>query len=188
MNSQDKQYSETNFPERLFVLGAGPSLELLYPYREELDSWGHWAIMRSDIVQPFLQFIKPLYTIRYYPRGRQIDKTTGEQYNKAYGISLDRALGDMTNGHGGSIGLFVSQFQKFGGKELLCCGFDGTNEGYWRGQTTWNHQSSYQHNRDCNTMNKTSKEAWGSVKVFHVGATRYNIMTEISIEKIKNDI
>lgn len=60
-------YSDTSFPERLFLLGAGPSLESVFPYRQEMSSWGHWVVHRSDLVQPFLEFINPLYTLNYCP-------------------------------------------------------------------------------------------------------------------------
>ena len=53
MTSVDQIYSETNFPERLFVLGAGPSLELLYPHRRELSRWGHWAVMSSALFRVY---------------------------------------------------------------------------------------------------------------------------------------
>ena len=65
INNPYGKYSETNFPERLFVLGASPSLELLYPYREEMNEWGHWVIQHAAVVQPFLEFIQPLYNISY---------------------------------------------------------------------------------------------------------------------------
>ena len=181
MNSQDKQYSETNFPERLFVLGAGPSLELVYPHREGMDGWGHWAVQRADLVQPFLEFIDPLYTIGYWDSARQA--------NKGYGISLDEPLGDVTTG--GSLGGFVSQFQKFGGKELFLFGFDGTSSGYWRDNNR--HPSGGAaspgtfelHKKDRDAANKLS---WGSTNIYHLGKTRNNFMTEISIEELKRKV
>ncbi len=65
MTTSHEIYSETNFPERLFVIGASPSLELLYPYREEMHEWGHWAIQQAAVIKPFLEFIQPLYNISY---------------------------------------------------------------------------------------------------------------------------
>lgn len=178
MESQKEIYSDTNFPERLFVLGAGPSLELLYPYREEMDKWGYWAVQRSDLVQPFLDFTDPLYTIRYFhppERSHHVDP-------KTYGINLQNTLGDVKSG--GSIGAFISHFQKFGGKELFLFGYDGTNTGYWRGQSPtwcakWNAVAVYK--RDSDDMNKRN---WGSTKLYHLGKTNNNFMTEISIAEL----
>jgi hypothetical protein len=181
MNSQDKQYSEINFPERLFVLGAGPSLELLYPYREEMENWGHWAVQRVDLVQPFLEFIDPLYNIGYWPHARRV--------NKGYGIPLETPRGDLTTG--GTIGGVISQFQKFGGKELFLFGYDGTSSGYWRDNNR--HPSGgpvspgtfEQHIKDRDAANKLK---WDSTKVYHLGKTRNSFMTEISIEELKRRV
>ena len=116
-----------SFPERLFVMGAGPSLEILYEHRREANEWGDWAVMRSDLVQPLLEFIKPKYTIRYYSAIRHLNKT--------YGISLEEVHPD-TNGDGDSGGSslheFIYQFQDHGGKELFLFGFDGDSSGHWR--------------------------------------------------------
>ena len=70
------------YPKRLFVIGAGPSLEILYEHRHEANDWGDWAVLRSDLVQPLLEFIEPKYTIRYNPVARDINKT--------YGIPLEK--------------------------------------------------------------------------------------------------
>ena len=171
-----KTYSSTHFPKRLFVLGAGPSLELLYPYREEMFSWGEWAIQRSDLVQPFLEFINPLYTIRYWADGRST--------NIPYGISLDKPMGPIKNG--GSIGAFISHFQKYGGKEIFLFGYDGDGSGYWRNQKITHRSTSFQtHKTDSKDMNKVD---WGDTKIYHIGQTNNVFMTQTSISKMKMDI
>lgn len=201
-------YSDTKFPERLFVLGAGPSLELLYPHRRELSRWGHWAVMRSDIVQPFLEFIEPMYSIRY--------NIIAARHQKVYGIPLEKPLGNI-NGprhsfdgvrqgyHRGFISLaaFIEHFQSFGGKELFFFGFDGDNSEYWRGQHfDWQqhiladpdkpHPPEHVPFASCSWQYDTdmmNKEDLGSLtKLYHLGKTRNNFMTEISIEELKKRI
>jgi hypothetical protein len=161
-------YSETSFPERLFLLGAGPSLELVFPYREEMSSWGDWVVQRSDLVQPFLEFIEPKYTIRYWAKGRS--------FNKAYGVSLNTPRGKIKEG--GSLGAFISQFQEFGGKELFLFGFDGDGSGYWRDQKKSNLEVRENHEKDCHNMNKID---WGSTKLYHIGKTNNKFAKQICI-------
>lgn len=190
MNNKYKQYSKTNFPERLFVLGASPSLELLYPYREQMNEWGHWVIQHAAVIQPFLEFIQPLYNISY-ASGPCAD------LNKSYGgIPLEKSLGDVNTGC--SIGGFISQFQKFGGKELFLFGYQGgVPSGYWRDQpldigvpkgTFWGvGMNPEKYLKECNEMNKiytTEYTDWHSMKLYHLGKTRYNFMTEISTKEL----
>ena len=204
MTSVDQIYSETNFPERLFVLGAGPSLELLYPHRRELCRWGHWAVMRSDIVQPFLEFIEPMYSIRY--------NIIAARHQKVYGIPLEKPLGNITGPrhsfdgvrqgyHRGfiSISAFIEHFQSFGGKELFLFGFDGDSSSYWRGQEfDWQRELPADPDKPLPPSHLRPEAAWeydtdmmnkedlGSLtKLYHLGKTRNNFMTEVSIEDIK---
>ena len=172
MNNKYKQYSETNFPERLFVLGASPSLELLYPYREEMNEWGHWAIIHPPVTRAFLEYINPLYLISYTRCGLQ-DKAYAE-------ICLNNPLGNVT--YGASIGGFISQFEKFGGKELFLFGYDGTVSGYWRNQPSMNPDDFKQVGIDTDVMNSSLSV---SAKLYHLGKTKYTFMTEISVEELK---
>lgn len=172
MTNVDVTYSETNFPERLFVIGAGPSLELLYPYREEMNEWGEWVVQRPDLVQPFLEYIDPLYTINYCGQHKE--------YYEPLGISLDRPLGTVRDG--GSVGGFISQFEKFGGKELFLFGYDGTVSGYWRNQPSMNPDDFKQVGIDTDVMNSSLSV---SAKLYHLGKTKYTFMTEISVEELK---
>ena len=195
MNNKYKQYSETNFPERLFVLGASPSLELLYPYREEMNEWGHWAIIHPPVTRAFLEYINPLYLISYTRCGLQ-DKAYAE-------ICLNNPLGNVT--YGASIGGFISQFEKFGGKELFLFGYQGgVPSGYWRAQpldtgvtecpaiyTTGGDarvgMNPEKHLIDCDNMNKdfaTRYTGWRSLKLYHLGKTRYNFMTKVSTKEL----
>jgi len=200
--SEDKQYSETNFPERLFVLGASPSLELLYPYREEMNEWGYWAIQRTDLVQPFLEFIDPsrhLYNISYWPENRNkggrisLNGTTyiGDQifFKPPPSPSKSKLKWRLPS----SICAFISHFQKCGGKELFLFGYDGTNAGYWRKQSTpWIAPASRKNThsnieKDTKYMNEafaTIYTDWQALKIYHLGKTRNNFMTEISIEEL----
>tara|TARA_Y100000401_G_C8320875_1_gene225163 strand:+ start:1031 stop:1588 length:558 start_codon:yes stop_codon:yes gene_type:complete len=173
-------YSETNFPERLFVIGAGPSLELLYPYREEMNEWGEWVVQRPDLVQPFLEYINPLYTISYDSQLARVLAKHKEYYEPLRGISLDTPLGNTRSG--GSIGGFISQFEKFGGKELFLFGYDGTSSGYWRNQPPLNPEDLKQIGIDTDVMNASLSV---SARLYHLGKTKYTFMTEISVEGLK---
>ncbi len=167
-----------SFPERLFVIGAGPSLEILYEYRHEANEWGDWAVLRSDLVQPLLEFIKPKYTIRYYADVRHLNKT--------YGIPLEEVHPD-TNGDGQSGGSslheFIYQFQDHGGKELFLFGFDGDDSGHWRGTDKWPSGKDSPHVQDADHMNKCSSQI--SIKLFHIGKTRHKAMKQITIDELK---
>jgi hypothetical protein len=156
----------------------------VFPYREEMNSWGDWVVHRSDLIQPFLEFIKPKYTIRYWRDGRSI--------NSVYGISLDSPRGLIKDG--ASIGAFISQFQKYGGKELFLFGYDGDNSGYWRNQCCKNTERLSNtprntilenHLKDSENMNKTT---FGDVKIYHIGKTNNEFMIEISISDMKKII
>ena len=188
-----------SFPERLFVIGAGPSLEILYEYRREANEWGDWAVLRADLVQPLLEFIKPKYTIRYYAAVRHLNKT--------YGIPLEEVHPD-TNGDGQSGGSslheFIYQFQDHGGKELFLFGFDGDDSGHWRGTgkyvfpgtnetlpwpymgeapSDWPSGKDSPHVQDADHMNKCSSQI--SIKLFHIGKTRHKTMKQITIDELK---
>ena len=130
MTKKNESWSPRNFPDRLFVLGAGPSLELLWPHREKMSSWGDWVIQRGDLTLPFLKYINPLYSICYFesshPKVGKINRGLAK-------IELNNTMGDIRGGC--SIGAFMSQFYKFGGKELFLFGYDGSGDGYWRGQS-----------------------------------------------------
>ena len=168
---------DISFPERLFVMGAGPSLEILYEYRHEANDWGDWVVTRSDLVQPLLKFIEPKYTIRYYSAIRNINKT--------YGIPLEKVHPDTKAGQSGgsSIHEFIYQFQDHGGKELFLFGFDGTNTGYWRRRGSVAGSPIEAHQRDCDHMNNCSSQI--SIKLFHIGETRHKLMKQISIDDLK---
>lgn len=172
MTNVHATYSETNFPERLFVIGAGPSLELLYPHREEMNEWGEWVVQRPDLVEPFLEYIDPLYTIHYCPQHNE--------YYEPLGIPLYTPLGNTRSG--GSIGGFISQFQKFGGKELFLFGYDGTRSGYWRNQPSLNADDFKQISIDADVMNASLSV---SARLYHLGKTKYTFMTEISVGGLK---
>tara|TARA_R110002110_G_C13263050_1_gene701015 strand:- start:21 stop:536 length:516 start_codon:yes stop_codon:yes gene_type:complete len=162
-----------SFPKRLFVMGAGPSLEILYEHRHEANDWGDWAVVRSDLVQPLLKFIKPKYTIRYWPKGRS--------FNTVYGISLEENTKRMG---GSSIGAFILNFQEHGGKELFLFGFDGDSSGYWRNQPGLQAPIDLaDHGKDCDDM--ADLPVWESTKLYHIGKTRNKFMTEISIDDLK---
>ena len=204
MTNVDQIYSDTKFPERLFVLGAGPTLELIYPYRREMYKWGHWAVMRSDLVQPFLEFIEPLYSIRY--------NVIAARHQKVYGIPLEKPLGNITGprhsfhgirqgSHRGFISLaaFIEHFQSFGGKELFLFGFDGDSSSYWRGQEfDWQDEVPADPDKPAPPPHLRTEAAWeydtdmmnkenlgGLTKLYHLGKTRNNFMIQVSIQDIK---
>ena len=185
MTKDNTNWSETNLPERLFVLGAGPSLELLYPFREEIDSWGHWVVQRCDIVKPFLEFTKPLYSISYWKLAKTI--------NAGYGIQLVNPSGKKNYGES-SIGTFISHFESYSGKELLLFGYDGTGNGYWR-QQVFQHKNGdgagkdhtkKVHIEDVDNFNKLyAKNSCSETKLFHLGKTTNIHVKQLSIKEIK---
>tara|TARA_R110002110_G_scaffold403608_1_gene621451 strand:+ start:872 stop:1474 length:603 start_codon:yes stop_codon:yes gene_type:complete len=174
-----ESWLSTSFPERLFVMGAGPSLEILYEHRHEANDWGDWAILRSDLVQPLLEFIEPKYTIRYNSNARD--------RNKTYGIPIeigppDEWIPTQNIGEGGvsSIQAFIYQFQNNGGKELFLFGFDGDSSGYWGKEKC---PMNLVISKDCEYMNRCSSQIL--VKLFHIGETRHKTMKQISIDDLK---
>jgi len=185
MNKNNTDWTETNFPERLFVLGAGPSLELLWPYREEMENWGNWVIQRADIVKPFLEFINPLYSICYWPQAKKI--------NKGYGIQLLKGCGGFGDS---SISHFMTCFSQCGGKELFLFGYDGSGEGYWRNQV-FNYDNNLDgsgkentkriHINDCKSFNQKYNNEL-PIQAFHLGPTNNVYYCEISIEELKEQL
>tara|TARA_A100001201_G_scaffold3970_1_gene8492 strand:+ start:1209 stop:1775 length:567 start_codon:yes stop_codon:yes gene_type:complete len=188
MNKNDTNWTETNFPERLFVLGAGPGLELLWPHREEMKNWGYWVIQRADIVKPFLEFINPLYSICYWNQAQKI--------NKGYGIQLLKGCGGFGDS---SISNFMTCFSQGGGKELFLFGYDGSNEGYWRNQLFsykgvsvtgdgWGGEyTKRRHDKDLKDFNKNYNNEL-LLKMFHLGPTNNIHLCQISIEELKEKL
>ena len=166
--------------------------------------WGHWAVMRSDLVQPFLEFIEPLYSIRY--------NVIAARHQKVYGIPLEKPLGNITGPrhsfhgirqgyHRGFISLaaFIEHFQSFGGKELFLFGFDGDSSSYWRGQEfDWQDEVPADPDKPAPPPHLRTEAAWeydtdmmnkenlgGLTKLYHLGKTRNNFMIQVSIQDIK---
>lgn len=156
------------FPERLFVIGAGPSLEILHEHRHEANGWGDWAVITPRLVQPLLAFIEPKYTIKDNPS-----------------ILSKYTMNPHTGGGISTIHSFVYKFQENGGKELFLFGFDGDSSGYWRQKEAGERPLHYTITKDCDYMNECSSLI--SIKLFHIGETRHKTMEQITISDLKGN-
>lgn len=164
-------FSHMTFPERLFVIGAGPSLEILHEHRHEANGWGDWAVITPRLVQPLLASIEPKYTIKGNPS--ILSKHIEQRYDH---------MNPHTGGGISTIHSFVYNFQENGGKELFLFGFDGDSSGYWRQKEAGERPLHYTITKDCDYMNECSSLI--SIDLFHIGGTRHKTMKQISITEM----
>jgi hypothetical protein len=108
-----------DFPKRIFIMGAGPSLQILYDNRFRAKDWGDWADIRPDVAKPILDVIKPAYSIRLYPRMRDVFPCLGKKIQEG-------------RPRGNSLTEFLLLFEEHGGEQAFLFGFDGSGQGYWR--------------------------------------------------------
>ncbi len=186
------------FPKRLFLLGAGPSLEILYQYimRDgdnpdfSVKDWGAWAEMRADISCRLHPYVKPKYHLRQNGNFRHnLDKyISGEK------IVVSRPRGN-------TMAEFLQLFEEHGGEEIFLFGFDQNDEGYWR--RDWNDLGDLKGapRADGGVFTQSLKEAgiththdWVftnhkvlpvlSIKIHHIGETLLNVNKIMSIEDL----
>lgn len=119
------------FPKRLFIMGAGPSLQLLYDNKEEAQHWGDWAEIRSDICTPILKTIKAMYSIRLNPILREKLHNQGEIIAPTTSRPSDKYR-EIPRVSGSTLSEFLLLFEEHGGEEAFLFGFDGDGSGYWR--------------------------------------------------------
>ncbi len=170
------------FPKRLFLLGAGPSLGILYefctdilPYHPDLflQDWGKWAEMRADISHDIHTFVKPDYSIRLNPDFRK----PLEEYTVGEKIIVGRPRGN-------SLSEFLQLFEEHGGEEIFLFGFDSDGSGYWNGMKKNVHEGkSTTHSTDFLFLNHKVLPVL-SLKIHHIGETRLNVNKIMSIEDL----
>ena len=174
----DHNWYKYKFPKRLFLLGAGPSLEILYQYimRDvEPDCspchWGKWAEMRSDISYCLHPFVDINYSIRLSGRFRDIlEDEQGER------IVVGRPRGN-------TMSEFLQIFEEHGGEEVFLFGFDSDGSGYWDRMKSNVNTGSNTHTSDYVFFNLKVLPVL-SLKIHHIGETLLNVNKIMSIEDL----
>tara|TARA_Y100001938_G_scaffold34651_1_gene47614 strand:- start:917 stop:1618 length:702 start_codon:yes stop_codon:yes gene_type:complete len=176
----DHNWYKYKFPKRVFLLGGGPSLEILYQYIMRDDKkpdysprdWGKWAEMRGDITHVIHPFVSPSYSIRLNPNFRE----RLEEYVVGEKIIVGRPRGN-------SMAEFLQIFEEHGGEEVFLFGFDSNGSGYWNKRKSNVNRGSNTHSSDWLFFNLKVLPVL-SLKIHHIGETMLDVNKIMSIEDL----
>lgn len=174
-----------NFPKKLYIIGAGPSLQILYDNIEKCKRFGPWAEMRSDVSQEILDEIIAynLYNVRYsirYSEHQLKDNLYGDVINYL-NHDIGPREGPWTR-DGNSLAIFLYEFYRHGGEEVVLFGFDADGSGYWKAHDKNNKFNGGQVVADTGFFNSEVIPSLGNLKISHVGKTKLNV-NEITIDQ-----
>lgn len=162
-----------DFPKRIFIMGGGPTLQILYDNRFRAKDWGDWADIRPDIAKPILDVIKPTYSIRLFPDMRDVFPCLGKKVQEG-------------RPRGNSLCEFLLLFEEHGGEEAFLFGFDGSESGYWVHEENYlqHFGQGYTHRRDAGWFNNAYLPI-SSLKLYHIGQTTLNVTKILDLDNFE---
>ena len=83
---------------------------------------------------------------------------------------------------GNSLAIFLYEFYRHGGKEVVLFGFDADGSGYWKAHNKNNKFNRRQVVADTDFFNSEVIPSLGNLKISHVGKTKLNV-NEITIDQ-----